>query len=60
MRDPEKASLFTNDRYNDLRNNQEQSGKKGILLMPNEHAPILPELKPDAPTNGYSMPSVRQ
>jgi general secretion pathway protein D len=60
MRDPEKASLFTNDRYNDLRNNQEQSGKKGIFLMPNEHAPILPELKPDAPVNGYSMPSVRQ
>ena len=60
MRDPEKASLFTNDRYNDLRNNQQQSGKKGIFLMPNEHAPILPELKPDAPTNGYSMPSVRQ
>ena len=60
MRDPEKASLFTNDRYNDLRNNQQESGKKGILLMPNEHAPILPELKPDAPVNGYSMPSVRQ
>ena len=60
MRDPEKASLFTNDRYNDLRNNQEQSGKKGIFLMPNEHAPILPELKPDAPVNGYSMPTVRQ
>jgi general secretion pathway protein D len=60
MRDPEKASLFTNDRYNDLRNNQVQSGKKGILLMPNEHAPILPELKPDAPINGYSMPSVGQ
>ena len=60
MRDPEKASLFTNDRYNDLRNNQHESGKKGILLMPNEHAPILPELKPDAPVNGYSMPSVRQ
>jgi general secretion pathway protein D len=60
MRDPEKASLFTNDRYNDLRNNQQDSGKKGILLMPNEHAPILPELKPDAPVNGYSMPSVRQ
>ena len=60
MRDPEKASLFTNDRYNDLRNNQQESGKKGILLMPNEHAPILPELKQDAPVNGYSMPSVRQ
>ena len=60
MRDPEKASLFTNDRYNDLRNNQQESGKKGILLMPNEHAPILPELKPDAPVNGYSMRSVRQ
>ncbi|MEI8209970.1 MAG: type II secretion system protein GspD, partial [Methylococcales bacterium] len=56
MRDPEKASLFTNDRYNALRNNQEQSGKRGLMLMPNEHAPVLPELKPDSPATGYELP----
>ncbi len=57
MRDPEKASLFTNDRYNALRNNQEQSGKRGLMLMPNEHAPVLPELKPDSPATGYELPT---
>ncbi len=59
MRDPEKASLFTNDRYNALRNNQEQSGKKGIFLMPNEHAPVLPELTPDKPQNPVTSQSIK-
>ena len=59
MRDPEKASLFTNDRYNNLRSNQEQSGKKGIFLMPNEHAPILPELTPDRPQNPVTPQSIK-
>lgn len=59
MRDPEKASLFTNDRYNALRNNQEQSGKKGIFLMPNEHAPVLPELTPDRPQNPVTSQTIK-
>ena len=45
MRDPEKASVLTNDRYNDLRNKQQQSEKNGLLLMPNEHPGIMPDLK---------------
>lgn len=59
MRDPEKASLFTNDRYNALRNNQEQSGKRGLMLMPNEHAPILPELTPDIPNNPVTSQTIK-
>ena len=45
IRNPEKAALVTNDRYNNLRNIQEQSEKRPLLLMPNEHAPVLPALK---------------
>ncbi|MEI6335182.1 MAG: type II secretion system secretin GspD [Methylococcaceae bacterium] len=59
MRDPEKASLITNDRYNALRGNQEQSGKHGLLLMPNEHAPILPELTPDRSQNPVTSQSIK-
>jgi general secretion pathway protein D len=44
MRDPEKSSLLTNEKYNDLRSRQQRSGKEGVFLMPNEHAPILPEI----------------
>jgi len=51
--------LFTNDRYNSLRNNQEQSGKHGLLLMPNEHAPILPALTPGMPQNPVTSQTIK-
>ncbi|NOT12395.1 MAG: type II secretion system secretin GspD [Methylococcaceae bacterium] len=44
MRDPEKSSILTNEKYNNLRSHQQRSGKEGVFLMPNEHAPILPEI----------------
>ena len=59
MRDPEKATLFTSDRYNNLRDSQQQSGKKGIFLMPNERSPILPELAPVMPVNPVSVPTLK-
>lgn len=45
LRDPEKTSLLTNEKYNDLRSHQEQSRKKGVFLMPDENAPVLPDLE---------------
>ena len=45
IRNPEKAALVTNDRYNNLRNIQEQSEKRPLLVMPNERAPVLPALR---------------
>ena len=45
IRNPEKAASVTNDRYNNLRTIQEQTEKRPLLLMPNEHAPVLPALK---------------
>lgn len=59
MRDPEKSSSLTNGKYNDLRNRQQQSGKNGVFLMPNEHAPILPELAPVMPGNPVSIPTFK-
>ncbi len=59
MRDPEKASAFTSDRYNSLRNKQEQVGTRGIFLMPNERTPILPELTPAMPKNPVIFPILK-
>jgi len=59
MRDPEKSASLTNGKYNDLRNRQQQSGKNGVFLMPNEHAPILPELAPAMPGNPVSIPTLK-
>jgi general secretion pathway protein D len=57
MRDPEKASLLSNDRYNDLRNMQKQSGKRGLFLMPSEHESVLPALKPEVPSPILTAPA---
>ena len=46
MRDPDKASSFTEGKYNDLRYREQRSGKNGVFLMPNERTPILPALPP--------------
>ena len=57
LRDPEKASLLSNDRYNDLRTMQQQSGKRGLFLMPNEHESVLPVLKPEVRSNISTTPA---
>ena len=57
MRDPEKASLLSNDRYNDLRNMQKHSGKRGLFLMPSERESVLPELKPEVPSPILTAPA---
>ena len=56
LRDPEKASVLSSDKYNDMRNLQQQSGKRGLFLMPNEHEPVLPALKPEAANNMSTLP----
>ncbi len=60
MRDPERASSFTEGKYNDLRYRQQRSGKNGIFLMPNERTPILPELPPVRPRNPIDLPPLRR
>ncbi len=49
MRDPEKASQLTNGKYNDMRSREQQAGKDGVYLMPDEHGPLLPNLAPAYP-----------
>ena len=49
MRDPEKASQLTNSKYNDMRSREQQAGKDGVYLMPDEHGPLLPKLAPTYP-----------
>jgi general secretion pathway protein D len=59
MRDPEKSSLLTNDKYNDLRSRQQQAGKDGVFLMPNEHSPILPDITPVIHRNPVTSPTIK-
>jgi len=60
MRDPEKASLFSEGKYNDLRYRQQRSGKDGVFLMPNEPTPILPDLAPVRPRYPIISPRPRR
>ena len=46
MRNPEQASELTTGKYNDMRNREQQAGKDGVYLMPEEHGPLLPKLSP--------------
>lgn len=46
MRDPEKASQLTDDKYQVIRNHEQRAGKNGIYLMPGEQSPLLPQLQP--------------
>ena len=57
MRDPEKASLFSEGKYNDLRYREERAGRDGIFLMPNQRTPILPQLPPVRPRSLIIPPS---
>ncbi len=59
VRDPDKAALVTNDRYNELRNLQQQSAKRGLLLMPNEHESVLPVLTPENASNMATVPVIK-
>jgi general secretion pathway protein D len=60
MRDPEKASLFSEGKYNDLRSREERAGRNGVFLMPNERTPILPQLPPVRPRSLIIPPSPRR
>jgi len=60
LRNPEKSSMLTNGKYNDLRNRQELSGKDGVFLMPNEHAPMLPYMAPPAPNKPAVTPNYKR
>jgi general secretion pathway protein D len=57
MRDPDRASSFTEGKYNDLRYREQRSGKNGVFLMPNEHTPILPALPPVRSRDHKDLPS---
>lgn len=49
LRDQDSASLLSNGKYNDIRVREQQVGKKGVFLMPQEHGPVLPKLAPSLP-----------
>ncbi|GAB6142009.1 GspD family T2SS secretin variant XcpQ [Methylosoma difficile] len=49
LRDPVQSSQLTNNKYNDIRSREQKAGKNGVYLMPNEHPPLLPEVKPSIP-----------
>jgi general secretion pathway protein D len=60
MRDPEKASLFSEGKYNDLRYREQRSGKDGVFLMPNTPTPIMPDLAPIRRRNPTLSPNPRR
>jgi general secretion pathway protein D len=49
LRDPNSASQLSSFKYNDMRNQSQQSSKKGVFLMPSEQRPVLPKLAPGLP-----------
>jgi general secretion pathway protein D len=49
LRNPETATALSNSKYNDMRGKEQQAGKNGIFLMPQEHSPVLPKLAPNLP-----------
>lgn len=59
LRDQESSSLISNSKYNDIRVREEQMGKKGVFLMPQEHGPVLPKLAPNFP-RPYTPPSLQK
>ncbi len=53
LRNPEQSSQLTNNKYNEIRRSEQKVEKKGVFLMPNEHAPVMPDAN-------HSLPIIRR
>jgi general secretion pathway protein D len=60
IRDPQKSSQLTRGKYNDIRFSEQQAGKKGVYLMPNERPPLLPQLPALRPSRPVTLPPTRR